>query len=76
MLGKQSKGQSWNNCEYFDNNGSDLEQVVVVVESKEVGKQEEGKDGRFLRVAANIASLRPFGESGLLRNAVILSATV
>ena len=38
---KQSKGQSWNNCEYVDSNDSDLEQVVVVVESKEVGKQEE-----------------------------------
>ena len=41
MLGKQSKGQSRNNCEDVDSNDSDLEQVVVVVESKEVGKQEE-----------------------------------
>lgn len=40
------------------------------------GKEDEGKDVRFLRVAINIASLRPFGESGVLRNAVILSATV
>ena len=38
---KQSKGQNWNNCEYVDSNDSDLEQEVVVVESKEVGKQEE-----------------------------------
>ena len=30
----------------------------------------------FLLDAVNIVSLRPFGESGLLRNAVILSATV
>ena len=41
MLGRQLDGQSWNNCEYVDSNDSDLEQVVVVVESKEVGKQEE-----------------------------------
>ena len=40
-LGRKLDGQSWNNCEYVDSNDSDLEQEVVVVESKEVGKQEE-----------------------------------
>ena len=40
------------------------------------GGEAGGGKRHFLRVAADIASLRPFGESGLLRNAVILSATV
>ena len=53
---KQSKGQNWNNCEYVDSNDSDLEQVVVVVESKEVGKQEE-EEFSILVVDVRISSV-------------------
>ena len=53
---KQSKGQNWNNCEYVDSNDSDLEQEVVVVESKEVGKQEE-EEFSILMVDVRISSV-------------------
>ena len=44
--------------------------------SEEYFSAEYSFEKYFLLDAVNIASLRPFGESGLLRNAVILSATV
>ena len=56
MLGKQSKGQSRNNCEDVDSNDSDLEQVVVVVELKEVVKQEE-EEFSILVVNVRISSV-------------------
>ena len=50
--------------------------VVNVVFSEEYFSAKYSFEKYFLLDAVNIASLRPFGESGLLRNAVILSATV